>query len=177
MADAPEPMLRVPLDFEVEFPDCRALATESFINFGLVAGALHSELQRLLEAHGIPSMAAFNVLAILAGSETALAPSVIAERMLVTRPTMSGVLDSLDRRGLVRRIRDRSDSRKRLVEPSGKGLRAIRRVLPVVHRWEAQVMSCLTTEQQRELLRILATLQAQMRASAPGADLHVPDQL
>lgn len=177
MASPPDPILRAPSDFERQFPDGSALATECVLNFGLLSGGVHSALRRLLENHGVPSMAAFNVLAILDGASAPLGPSIIAERMVVTRATISGVLDSLERRRLIRRLPDRRDSRRRLVELTTEGSDVIKALLPVVHRWEASLLSCLTYDQQRELLRFLATLQGQLTRMEPDADLLVPNEL
>src|SRR5690242_21403426 len=94
----PEPFFRTPPGFEWD-----ALATECFINYGLLAGGVLSALDALIKAAGAPSMAAFNVLAVLDGAGEPLNPSTIAERLLVARATTTGVVDSLERHGLVRR--------------------------------------------------------------------------
>src|SRR4051794_12177361 len=103
MSRGPEPVIRIPEGFDVEFPDGSRLATEVFLNIGLLVGAVRSAVERFAIAEGLPSMAAFNVLSVLGGDPAPLRPSVIAERMMVTRATTTGLLDSLERRGLVRR--------------------------------------------------------------------------
>src|SRR4051812_29642292 len=92
-------VVQVPADFEEQWTEASALATECCINFGLLAGAAFSQMQAIVQSHGAPSLAAFNVLAIVDGAGEPLAPSAIADRMLVTRATVTGVIDSLERRG------------------------------------------------------------------------------
>src|SRR2546430_1660138 len=99
-----QPALRVPDAFEREFPTASRRATEAFLNIGVLVGGVRSAVETLVAAEGLPSMAAFNVLSVLGGDPEPLRPSVIAERMMVTRATITGVLDSLESRGFVRRV-------------------------------------------------------------------------
>ena len=94
---------RVPDGFADEFPDGSALATEVFLNLGVLSGGIRSAAEGLLRSHGITSMAAFNVLTVVGGDADPLQPSQIAERMMVTWATTSGLLDALERRGLIER--------------------------------------------------------------------------
>src|SRR5262245_20969280 len=118
---AAEPLIRVPPDFEDEFPDGSALATDAFLNPGVLVGGVQIVGKDMLTGHGLTSPAAFNVLTVLEGSPDPLAPSVIAERMMVTRATMTGLLDSLERRTLVRRVAGSVDGRQRLAAITVKG--------------------------------------------------------
>ncbi|HET6874106.1 MAG TPA: helix-turn-helix domain-containing protein, partial [Acidimicrobiales bacterium] len=99
----PEPIVQVPSGFDEEFPDASRLATETFLNVGILVGTVQAVVDKLVTREGLPSAAAFNVLSVLGGDAEPLRPSVIAERMMVTRATITGLLDTLERRGLVRR--------------------------------------------------------------------------
>src|ERR1044072_578818 len=119
MSRLPEPIIRVPEAFDAEFPEGSRLATETFLNIGMLTGAVRSAVEILVAREGLPSMPAFNVLSVLGGDPSPLRPSVIAERMMVTRATTTGLLDSLERRGLVRRVGNRNDNRSRDVTFTG----------------------------------------------------------
>src|SRR4051794_32330341 len=114
-------MVRVPPGIEQEFPGSSALATECFLNIGMLAGGVKAAVQQLIQAHGLPSMAAFNVLTVLEGARPPLSPSTIAERMMVSRPTITGLLDSLERRHLVKRASHKGDGRMRMVTITADG--------------------------------------------------------
>src|SRR4051812_23953206 len=58
---APKPLVRVPLSFTEEYPDGSLLATETFINIGLLTGGVRSAVEALLRRHGVTSFGAFNV--------------------------------------------------------------------------------------------------------------------
>jgi DNA-binding MarR family transcriptional regulator len=171
-----EPFFRTPPGFDAEFAASGgdALATECFINYGLLGGGVLSAMQDLVVRGGAPSLAAFNVLAVLDGAGQALNPSTIADRLLVSRATTTGVLDSLERHALVRRKTGPADGRTRLVALTAKGARVVRRLVPQVHRFEHDVMACLTPAEQRRLLRLLAKLQAHFPTVAPESRLATP---
>jgi DNA-binding MarR family transcriptional regulator len=105
----------VPENFEDEFPRGSALATEAFLNIGLLTGGVRNAFEQLIFDAGLPSMAAFNVLSVLAGDPEPLRPSVIADRVMVTRATTTGVLDSLEARGLISRDFHHADGRSRVI--------------------------------------------------------------
>jgi DNA-binding MarR family transcriptional regulator len=115
----------------------------------------------VIREEGIPSAAAFNVLTILQGEGGALLPSTIAERMIVTRGTVTGVLGSLERRGLVRRSAApaRSDGRTRPVRITPKGRGRVEAILPRLHQAERDWFDVLAPAQQSQLLRLMAIVQ------------------
>jgi DNA-binding MarR family transcriptional regulator len=166
-------LVRVPPGFEDEFAGASALATECFLNIGLLAGGVQAATQQLIQSHGLPSMAAFNVLSVLEGAGEPIPPSTIADRMLVSRPTITGLLDSLERRRLVRRATHARDGRMRLVRVTPRGTRIVRAVMPDLHRFERELMTVLGDRDLQRLLAIVATLQHHLPAVAPETALKI----
>ena len=169
----PEPALRVPSSFDAEFPTARRRATETFLNLGLLAGGVRSAVEGLITDMGISSMAAFNVLSVLAGDPEPLKPSTIAARMMVSRATITGVLDSLESRGLVDRLSHRLDGRARSVTITAEGRALVNQLVPRVHEFERVLMSELTDTELDTLLASVARLQEQLRRVAPHARLAI----
>ena len=164
---SPEPFVQVPESFDAEFPGASRLATETFINIGMLVGAVQAMMDRLVVAEGLPSAAGFNVLSVLAGDPAPLRPSVIAERMMVTRATTTGLLDTLEARGLIRRETSDSDGRSRVVSLTGHGRRVVNRLVPAMHGFEAELMNALSDSQLRDLRTMVAALQARARSIDP----------
>jgi DNA-binding MarR family transcriptional regulator len=81
--------------------------------------------------HGL-SNAAAQTLAIIEGAGEALAPSVIAERLMITTGSMTSLLDTLERRGMVRRRAHPSDRRRLLVELTDDGEALVDAFLPEI---------------------------------------------
>ena len=152
------PLVRVHGGFEKEFPGASTLATECFLNLGRVAVSMLSELDRLLDGFGVPSYTSFNALTVLAGAGEPIPPSVVADRMVVTRPTITGVLATLQRLGLVTRSPHGSDGRMRLISLTREGRDLVHQVLPEVHRFEEDLFGALDHSQQIDLLASLSAL-------------------
>ncbi len=66
------------------------------------------------DAHGL-SGSAFQTLAILDGAGEPLPGHVVAERLLVSSASMTSLVDTLERRGLVERHPHPTDRRKVLI--------------------------------------------------------------
>lgn len=164
-----EPAIQVGPNFEAEWPGASGLATECILNLGFLYSRIETFGQAVVRAHGIPSMSAFNVLTILHGAGEPLPPSTIAERMIVTRGTMTSLLDSLERYHLVRRRPHDKDGRMLLVEIAEDGIARVDSLLPRLHQAEKRWVAPLSQTQQRTLLHILALLQA--GAPEPGEDV------
>jgi DNA-binding MarR family transcriptional regulator len=156
----PDPLVRVGPDFEAEFPDASALATECFANLcrtGDLLIELHNRQTRM-DFH--LSQSAREVLAVLEGAAEPLEPTIIAQRLLITTASMTPLLDTLEKRGLVRRLPHPDDRRKRLVDITPAARRIVDEFLPSLHaRERAVVSSALSVAEQRALLRLLAKVQ------------------
>ena len=157
---APEPVRRVGDDFEHEYPGASALATECFANLyqvGNMLMELHNRQSR--EEYGL-APSARQILAVVEGAGEPLEPSVIAERVLITTASMTSVLDTLERRGLVQRMAHPDDRRKLLVDITPDAVAILDELLPSFHARERDVISAaLSTSEQRQLLRLIAKVQ------------------
>jgi DNA-binding MarR family transcriptional regulator len=156
----PDPLVRVGPDFETEFPDASALATECFANLyrtGHLLIELHNRQTR--DDYNL-SQSAREVLAVVEGAGEPLEPTVIAQRLLITTASMTPLLDTLERRGLVRRLPHPDDRRKRLVDITPAARQIVDEFLPSFHARERMVVTeALTVAEQRALLRLLAKVQ------------------
>ena len=156
----PEPLIRVGDDFEDEFPGASALATECFANLWRAADLLTQLHNRHSHDAYRLSPGAREVLAVLEGAGEPLEPSVIAERLLVTTGTMTSVLDTLEKRDLIRRLPHPNDRRKLLVDITPAAQAIVDELLPSLHARERDVISAaLSTTEQRQLLVLIAKLQ------------------
>jgi DNA-binding MarR family transcriptional regulator len=101
----------------------------------------------------------------------ALSPSELGDRLIVTRATVTGLIDSLERRGFVRRTPNPADRRSLLVEITPSGLEVVGEVRRIVHRQETTWMSVLSDEE----LRIFIGLHQRIQDSlAEASNPEVP---
>ena len=167
-AHAPEPLIRVGADFEEEYPGASALATECFINLFRAGDLLLDLHDRQTRADYQLSPSGRQVLAVVEGARRPLEPSEIAERMLITTGTMTTILDTLEKRGLVRRMAHPDDRRKLLVDITPEAQSIVDELLPSLHARERDVIcAALSTSEQRAFLGLIARVQqAAIQASA-----------
>ena len=82
-------------------------------------------------------------------------PCVLAEKAGVTRATITGLVDTLERDGLVTREHDSGDRRMMLVHLTPKGHSTLREVLPGHFKQMAAQMASLTEHERKTLVRLL----------------------
>jgi DNA-binding MarR family transcriptional regulator len=144
--------IRLADDFYDQTPDANVLATEAVMNTIRTADLLFDRIGRLLRPLGV-SAAGGLVLGLLRDNG-ALAPSELGQRLIVTRATVTGVVDSLERRGYVRRTPNPADRRSLLVELTPDGRRVVREVRTLIHRNEKSWMSPLSDDDLRAYVEL-----------------------
>jgi DNA-binding MarR family transcriptional regulator len=120
---------------------------------------------RRLRAYGL-SAGARQVLAVLDGDGGSLSPTTIADRLIITTASMTSLLDTLQRRGLVQRAPDGADRRRVVVTITAEGRAVIRRLLPEMLALQDEVAADLSSGDRAELVRLLSTLRAGIAAAA-----------
>jgi DNA-binding MarR family transcriptional regulator len=131
------------------------LATECVVAITELGERLVSYGAKISRNHGIPSPGGFNALAILHFEGQPLQPSAIAERMIITRGGLTGILRTLERHGLIRRHQHPVDGRAQLIELTAGGRRRIASALAEFHRAEARWMEPLDLDERRLLLELV----------------------
>ena len=91
--------VKIAPDFEKRYPDSSAKATECAMNLVLTADLLEKRITSLLLPFNL-SPATGLVLSILADSETPVSPNNIADRLIISRASVTSLLDSLEKRGV-----------------------------------------------------------------------------
>ncbi len=157
--------IRADTDHERRYPGARRLATESAINLLRTESLVSAELTRLMRRYKL-SIATFNVLMILDGAGRALCPWEIGERLLVTRGTVTGLLDTLEKQKLVRRTPHPQDRRMLLIEPTAKARKVLGDLLPEHFANEARLFETLTDREKETLVRLLGKVQAGLQKPA-----------
>jgi DNA-binding MarR family transcriptional regulator len=97
----------------------------------------------------------------------------LAAVLRVTRGAIVGSVNTLERRGLVRRIRSKVDRRLVTVELTDSGLDLVTRVQKDWRALEVEVTSGLTIEEQRTLARLCRKMAAGARAVRRDRNGHI----
>ena len=107
-----------------------------------------------LAPHGL-SEGRFIVLFLLHGAGGALPPHALAERAGVTRATISGLLDGLQREGLLQRRGDAEDGRRLQIVLTAQGRRLAEAVFEQHTQWIGGLFDGLDASEQQQLSQLL----------------------
>ena len=143
----------MPADYYAQTPEANVLATEAVMNTIKTADLIFDRIGRLLRPLNV-SAAGGLVLGILR-DHGAMSPSELGERLIVTRATVTGLLNSLERRGFVKRSTNPADRRSLVVEITPDGLAVLQALRTLIHRHEQSWMSSFS---EAELGAYIATL-------------------
>jgi DNA-binding MarR family transcriptional regulator len=152
---------------EQTLPGCDPLKVQAtiwvFRAFSAVNNAQAEELRPLRL-----SPSAFNVLmALLNTPDHVLEPCQLADRLLVSRPSITGLLDTLQSKGLVTRQPHSADGRRVLVELTDVAHELLRDHVDAHYAEQERVFSNFTEDE----LATLVTLLRKVEGATPAAFL------
>ena len=119
-----------------------------------LAAAIDRDCARLLAPHGL-SEGRFVLLFLLDATTDGLAPNVLAERAGVSRATVTGLLDGLEREALIERVADDNDRRALRIHLTRKGRQTAKKVFAQHGRWIAGLFGNLDSNERRQLTTLL----------------------
>lgn len=154
--------IRIAPDFEAQYPTASATATECAMNLVFTADLLQKRIATLLQPLRLTPTSGL-ALSILANAESPLPPNEIADRLIISRATVTGLLDSLERRAYIRRRPHPSDRRMILAEITETGRQAASAFRPIVHQHEKEWFGVLDETEQQQLLVMLHRVQERLR--------------
>lgn len=161
------------LEASREITELDPSATEVFLHLLRTGDEAFRVVEAHLAEHHI-TQGRFGVLMALwgncrqAGADVPLSPAELADRAGVTRATMTGLIDTLERDGLVQRTPDPDDRRMLAVALTARGEQLLHRILPNHFRQMAWLMAPLSEPERKTLVRLLTKLLQR----ATTADLH-----
>jgi MarR family transcriptional regulator, 2-MHQ and catechol-resistance regulon repressor len=163
--------IRVPDDFEQEFPGASRSAAEVAANLVRTSDAFLAELDRRRREIADLSASAFQALAILDGAGEPIPGHLIAERLLVSSASMTSLLDTLEARGLIERHPHPTDRRKVLIHLTDSAREIVDRMLPTVHAAATEAFADLTKSEREQLITSFGMIRARLTevASLPAS--------
>ena len=139
-------------------PDLDPSACEAYLNLLRAGDEAYRRSEAFLSEHNM-SPGRFTVMMLLydkiGGKPLPQTPADLAEKAGVTRATITGLIDTLERDGLVTREHDSGDRRMMLVHLTPKGHSTLREVLPGHFKQMAAQMASLTEHERKTLVRLL----------------------
>ncbi|HEV3446032.1 MAG TPA: MarR family transcriptional regulator [Gemmataceae bacterium] len=118
---------------------------------------MERRLERLLEERGL-SLPQFDILATLAMGE-GITQQELAQRMLVTKGNICGMIDRMETNGWVERRPDKQDRRANRLFLMPAGRKQLARSFPDQHAAVQEMMSALRPEELQTLYEFLDRLE------------------
>jgi DNA-binding MarR family transcriptional regulator len=151
------------LELARQYPALNITAVETCLMFLRTATDVYGVLDHHFADYDL-SMGKFMVLMLLKCSEAGLTPSECADRAGVTRGTITGLLDGLERDGLIRRQPHPEDRRCTIVQLTDGGWALLDRMLPRHFHVIADLLCQLDEAEQKTLFTLLTKLRAGAQA-------------
>jgi len=152
-------------------PDLEPELVHAYLHI-LYAGDLLDRIEQgILGGYGM-SHGRFCLLVLLeeAGSEGCSAAD-LAEEAVVSRATITGLVDGLERDGYVTRVANPSDRRAVRITITAAGQERLAEVFPVVLRRVSRVMTVLNATERRTLVELLCRIQTRAKTEAEEPEL------
>jgi len=125
------------------------------------ADRIRRQGEGLLAPHDI-TLQQFNVLRILRGARPdGLCTLTIAERMIEQTPGITRLIDRLEKKGLVRRVRSEEDRRQVWCRITPAGERLLARLDDPVESFDREAVRDLSPAEQDQLTALLGQLHAE----------------
>ncbi len=144
-------------ELEQDFPDFDLESIETCLAFLNATTEVYAAFDAHFERYGL-SAGKFTVLMQLYTAKQDIPPSEFAERANVTRATITGLLDGLEREGLVQRKPHPRDRRMLTVHLTENGNALIESILPDHFCRTKGLMANLTSKEKSTLVKLLMKL-------------------
>lgn len=147
------------LEAAEKHPSLDPTACEAFFHLLRTGDDVFSTEARFLAQHNV-SQGRFTVLMLLHHCCTRVStPAELAEEAGVTRATMTGLIDTLEKDGLVERGADLADRRTVRVQMTAAGEAFLTSILPEYFRCVSAMMQALNAAERKQLVKLLQKIQ------------------
>ncbi len=150
-------------DLERDFSGFDLESVETCLAFLDATADVYAAFDAHFERYGL-SAGKFTVLMQLYSAKRELSPSEFANRANVTRATITGLLDRLEREGLVERNAHLSDRRMLTIRLTEQGKILVERVLPDHFCRTKGLMASLTSTEKKTFFKLLKKLRSSASA-------------
>lgn len=139
---------------EREYSDFKPLYIEAIQALFQLSVDLEKAIEQFHLRNGFSRARYLFLLVLMHEEGHRLSPHEIAHRLNVTRGNMTGLIDCLEKDGLVKRIEDKADRRKVWIEMTPKAERFLKKMFPDYFKRLAKFMSVITKDEVDALIRI-----------------------
>lgn len=144
--------------FAQRYPQADVSGVAAFLHLLRLATDLSNALDLCLSRHGLLQGRWWVLILLMREDSLTSTPSALAEKAGVTRATMTGLIDGLERDGLVERLMDTRDRRSVSVRLTPSGEAKLDQVMPDYYSRLRRCMAGLDEEGRERLHLILSQI-------------------
>lgn len=144
---------------EQAHPECRPLHAQALNWLVRAYTAVTAAQAEDLRPLGLSPSGCYVLLALLTSPDRRLEPRQIADRLQLSRPSVTGLLDTLQDRGFVVRRPHREDRRRVLVEPTQRALTILEDHLPRYFAEQSRLLQGLSEDEVETLAVLLRKIE------------------
>jgi len=142
-------------EFAKRYPDLDSSALKTCVVLLRTGSDLLTAFESILGKHGLSQGRFLTLIVLNRTPNKAINPSILAEKVGVKRATMTGLLDGLERKGLVKRLAHSGDRRKVSIRLTETGRQALDEMLPDYYSRIAKLMVNLSETERQDLVSLL----------------------
>jgi len=142
-------------EFAERYPNMNPSALKTCAVLLRTGSDLLTAFETILGNHGLSQGRFLTLIVMNRTPDEAINPSTLAEKVGVTRATMTGLLDGLERDRLIERLAHPNDRRKIGVRLTDKGRHMLDDMLPDYYSYIGKFMANLTENERQNLVSLL----------------------
>ena len=138
---------------------------QSILDFAIMlraASDISDALDKLLAKHALLQGRWWVLVLLLRQPDVTSSPSELADKAGVTKATMTGFIDGLEREGLVSRLMDTVDRRKFMIRLTAAGQQKLDEVMPDYCNKVRALMTTLNTEERNVMVNNMKNLSSHL---------------
>ena len=147
--------------FAERYSDADIHKVLQFLTVLRIGSDLSLMLDNFLAGYGLLQGRWWVLILLMREADLTTTPSILASKAGVSRATMTGLLDGLEREGLVSRVTDKRDRRRLAIQLTSAGQAKLDQVMPAYYQRVNALMDSLSSTEAEELIQSLKSLHSQ----------------
>jgi len=142
-------------EFAKRYPDLDPSALKTCVVLLRTGSDLLTAFETFLGKHGLSQGRFLTLIVMNRTPDEEINPSSLAEKVGVTRATMTGLLDGLEKNSLLERVAHPEDRRKLGIRLTKKGRQLLDEILPGYYDYIGKLMVKLSEKERQSLVFLL----------------------
>lgn len=151
-------------EFSRRYPNMNPSALKTCAELMRTGSGLLAAFETVSDQYGLSHGRLLVLIVMNRTPQEALNPSFLAEKLRVTRATMTGLLDGLENENLIERVADTRDRRRIGVRLTPEGKQVLEELLPDYYQYMARLTAGLSENERQTMLSLLSKINRKLNS-------------